>query len=125
MKIPAWVKPALWGAVVGAIALAIVGFNWWGWMTTSGAEGMAETYADEAIVAAMTPLCVQRAQAEPDATERMAELAEISSVSQRRRFVTDAGWATLPGASSPDRTLAGVCATQLVELSQTTAEAED
>ena len=37
MEIPketkAAVKPALWGAAAGAIALAIVGFNWGGWVT--------------------------------------------------------------------------------------------
>jgi hypothetical protein len=28
MKIPAELKPAAWGAVGGAIALAIIGFTW-------------------------------------------------------------------------------------------------
>ena len=32
------VKPALWGAAAGAIALAIVGFNWGGWVTGGTAE---------------------------------------------------------------------------------------
>ena len=29
-KLPTQTKPFLWGAVAGAIALAIVGFNWGG-----------------------------------------------------------------------------------------------
>ena len=32
-EMKAAVQPALWGAACGAIALAIVGFNWGGWVT--------------------------------------------------------------------------------------------
>jgi hypothetical protein len=38
MQIPAEVKPACWGAVGGAVALAIVGFMWGGWVTGGKAE---------------------------------------------------------------------------------------
>ena len=33
MKMRPEIKPALMGAVGGAIVLAIVGFNWGGWIT--------------------------------------------------------------------------------------------
>jgi len=38
MKLPIETKPALWGAACGAIALAIVGFSWGGWVTGKKAE---------------------------------------------------------------------------------------
>ncbi len=37
MNIPDWIKPAAWGAVLGAVALAIVGFSA-GWVVSQGRE---------------------------------------------------------------------------------------
>jgi len=51
----ATVKPALWGAAAGAIALAIVGFNWGGWVTGGTAETLAKNSAATAVVAALAP----------------------------------------------------------------------
>ena len=51
MKIPAEVKPALWGAVGGAILLAFIGFTWGGWMTGAQARDRAEKGASAAVVA--------------------------------------------------------------------------
>ena len=41
MKIPVWIKPGIWGAVVGAIAIAIIGFSQLGWSTSGTAEKLA------------------------------------------------------------------------------------
>ena len=49
MEFPSEVKPALWGAAGGAILLAIVGFTWGGWMTTSAANKLADQRADVAV----------------------------------------------------------------------------
>ena len=54
------VRPALWGAVAGAIALAIVGFSWGGWVTGGTAETLARNSAATAVVAALTPICVEK-----------------------------------------------------------------
>ncbi len=32
MRLPDWVKPAVWGIVGGAIVAIIVGFAWGGWV---------------------------------------------------------------------------------------------
>jgi len=53
------VRPALWGAVAEAIALAIVGFSWGGWVTVA-AETLARNSAATAVVAALTPICVEK-----------------------------------------------------------------
>ncbi len=54
MEFPSEIKPALWGAAGGAILLAIVGFTWGGWMTTSAANKLADQRADVAVVAILT-----------------------------------------------------------------------
>ena len=44
-KLPAKTSPFLWGALAGAIALAIVGFNWGGWVTGGTSENPDPVYA--------------------------------------------------------------------------------
>ncbi len=46
MKIHPGIKPAVWGAVAGAIALAVVGFSQLGWTLGSTAEKMATQRAE-------------------------------------------------------------------------------
>ena len=41
MNIPIETKPALWGAAGGAVAAAIIGFTWGGWVTGGKAETSA------------------------------------------------------------------------------------
>jgi alpha/beta superfamily hydrolase len=53
------VKPASFGAVGRAIALAIIGFTWGGWVT----GGHAKTLADAAVSAALVPICADKFQA--------------------------------------------------------------
>jgi hypothetical protein len=49
MKIHPGVKPAVWGAVVGAVAFAVVGFSSLGWTLGSTAEKMASQRAETAV----------------------------------------------------------------------------
>jgi hypothetical protein len=58
MQFPPQVKPACWGAVGGAIALAVIGFNWGGWVTGGKAEAMARQRVNAAIETALRPICV-------------------------------------------------------------------
>jgi hypothetical protein len=115
MQLPSQTKPALWGAVGGAVALAIVGFNWGGWMTTSTANKLADQRADSAVVAILTPVCVDKFQQNGDATANLTALKDISSTWEQGNFVEKGGWATRPGATSPDYKLARACAEKLVQ----------
>ncbi|MDH5452102.1 MAG: hypothetical protein OEX14_02010 [Paracoccaceae bacterium] len=108
MQIPEWAKPALLGAGAGAIALAIVGFNWGGWVTGGSASKMSSTDSMAAVASALTPYCVQNSQNDPKSTDVMAELEEANSY-QRRGIVEKAGWATPLGAEKPDKALAEAC----------------
>ena len=121
MQVPSAVKPACWGAVGGAIALAIVGFHWGGWMTSNGAGKLADERAGVAVVAALTPICVEKFQHEADAEANLVALKAISLSWDQGKFIEKGGWATRPGATSPDYALGRACAERLV-LAKTAAQ---
>ncbi len=108
MQIPEWTQPALIGAAAGAVVLAIVGFNWGGWMTTSSANTLSSNSADAAVAAVLTPYCLRSSTTDPEAAAILAEL-EAASGYQRRGIVEKAGWATPLGAERPNRDLAEAC----------------
>ena len=105
----------LQGIAVGAIATMAVGFYWGGWVTGSTAKEMAQKSASSAVVSALAPICVDRFQHAADATGNMVELKKVSSW-QQGSFVEKGGWATMPGAASPDSAVARACAEALGNL---------
>ena len=115
MNIPIETKPALWGAAGGAIAAAIIGFSWGGWTTGGKAEAAASMRANDAVVGALAPVCVERFQRAGHASSNLAALKKADSWAQGE-FVEKGGWATMPGTSSPDRVtaVAKACAALLV-----------
>src|SRR5438094_1947423 len=88
MKIPVETKPALWGMAGGAIAAAIVGFSWGGWVTGGKAEAEATQRANAAVVMALAPVCVERFQRATDVSANLAALKKVDScrnaISSRR-----------------------------------------
>jgi hypothetical protein len=115
-KRPSETKPFLWGAAAGAIALAFVGFNWGGWVTGGTAEKVAGARADEAVVSALTPICVAQFRTSAKAPASLAALKEIKSWEQGD-YVGKGGWATMPGSTAePNRQVATACAEALNKL---------
>lgn len=114
MQLPEWTKPALMGAGVGAIALAIVGFNWGGWVTGGSAAEASQEQSIAAVATALTPYCIQSAQTDDKSVEIMAELKDASTY-KRRGIVEKSGWATPLGAEKPDRVLAQACQLELTK----------
>lgn len=114
MNIPVETKPVLWGAAGGAIALAIVGFQWGGWVTGGKAEMEATQRASNAVVVALAPVCVERFQRNAEVTANLAALRKVDSWSQGD-FVEKGGWATLPGSNTPAQVsaVAKACASLL------------
>lgn len=55
------------GALLGALALAIVGFSWGGWHTASGAAKLA----DSAAATALVPVCAAAIMADPAAAAQL------------------------------------------------------
>jgi hypothetical protein len=111
MKIPVETKPALWGVASGAVALAIVGFTWGGWVTGGKAETDATQRANAAVVVALAPVCVEKFQHTADVSANLAALKKVDSWSQGA-FVEKGGWATVPGSNSPAQlsAVASACA---------------
>lgn len=91
MKAPEWVKPAAWGVLGGAVAALVIGFGFGGWVTGKGAATMVAREAERteaAVVEALTPRCVARAEKEPG----QVQLMRGESMWQRDDFVIEAGW---------------------------------
>jgi pimeloyl-ACP methyl ester carboxylesterase len=112
MLISEKLKAGLIGATIGAVALAVVGFSWGGWTTAATARERSASAAQREVVAAMVPMCLERAQQDPQAVQTLAELRD-SPAFERRNKLMATGWATMPGAESPDRALAVACLEQL------------
>jgi hypothetical protein len=108
MTTPEWLKPGVYGAAIGAVAVMALGFSWGGWMTAGGASELAVNRAHEEVVAALVPICLQIAQDDPDRIAKLVTITEATTY-QRRDAVMAAGWATVPGAEAPDRDLAQAC----------------
>ncbi len=100
----------LQGAVAGAVATMIVGFNWAGWTLGSTAETITRDRSASAVVAALAPICADRFRQAADATVNLTALNKITYAWDRGTFVEKGGWATMPGAASPGTGVAGACA---------------
>jgi hypothetical protein len=112
MQTPEWLKPGLYGAVCGAIAIAVVGFSWGGWVTGGKAAAMAETRSRADVVAALTAICVDQSKRDPLLAERVATLKTTASYS-RGDLIMKHGWATMPGTAEPNRQVANACADKI------------
>src|ERR1700758_4379176 len=112
MKIHPGVKPAVWGAVVGAVALTVVGFSSLGWTLGSTAEKTATQRAETAVVDVLAPICVERFQQQTDAPAKLKEFGKASAW-DRRSIIEKGGWATVPGTDTPNPAVATACAERL------------
>jgi hypothetical protein len=108
-------KRLLQGAAVGAVATIFVGFSWGGWSLGSTAHRLATDQASTAVVAVLTPICVEKFLQNSDAQANLAALRQISTNWQQGQYVEKGGWATRPGATSSDYELARACAAKLIE----------
>ena len=112
MNVPANTKPWIQGAVVGAVAAAVVGFSWGGWVTGGSAAKQASAAASEAKVMALASVCADRFRAQGDAAVKIGELSKVSSW-DRGGFIERSGFATMPGSKTADSDVARACAENL------------
>jgi hypothetical protein len=106
----------LQGIVIGAIASMVIGFSWGGWMTGGTAIKLADEQANTAVVAALTPICVEKFLQNSDAKANLAVLQKISSNWEQGQYLEKGGFVTQPGTTSPDYHLARACAEKLVQV---------
>ncbi len=116
MQLPDWTKPALLGAGTGAVALAILGFTWGGWVTGGSAQELADKQAQTAVASALTPYCVLKSQTDPNRVAVQGELDKSASY-QHQTIIEKAGWATPLGENAPNHELARSCLTALEDKS--------
>lgn len=116
-KLPAETPQFLWGALAGAIALTVVGFNWGGWVTGGTAEKLASTRADKAVATALTPICISQFKKGADARGSLTAFKALKSWEQDD-YVGKGGWATMPGATAaePNLQLVSSCVEALNKL---------
>ena len=112
MKTPEWLKPGIYGAVIGAAVVGIGGFTWGGWVTGGTAHDRAMAMSHDDVVAAMVPVCLAKAQNDPDRAAKLAVIRDARTY-QRRDALMEAGWATMPGTEAPDRDIAQACLASL------------
>ena len=105
----AWVKPGIWGAVIGVVGIMILGFWSFGWVLGSKADQMASDRAHTAVAEALAPVCAAKFFAEADSPAKLAELKKLTSTYAQRDFIEKGGWAIATDAKAPDYQLATEC----------------
>ena len=110
-----YIKPFVWGMVVGSVVLLIAIFSA-GWVVTSGsAQARAEEMATNAVIDRLAPISVAQFMQDPNREEHLKTLKKLSSW-QRGDYVKKQGWATMPGEKEADSKVANEVAIRLVEL---------
>ncbi len=112
------IKPALLAAAGGAIVLAIIGFQWAGWVTGGTAQEMATKAAKTAVVDRLAAICVEQFNQDSEKVQKFEKLLKEARDWKRRDYVKEQGWATMPDEKEADSKVAGKCAGLLVELGQ-------
>ena len=108
------IKLIAWGAIGGAIVLAIIGFALGGWVTGGTAQEMAGEMAEKAVVDRLAPICVAQFKQDPEKDKKLEELKKADSW-ERRDYVKKQGWAIMPGEKESDYNVAREFARLLVE----------
>lgn len=107
-----WLKPSIYGALGGSVLTMVLGFSWGGWVTGGSAQALAIAEAKSAVIAALVPVCLDRAQTDADRSAKLTMISE-APIYQRRDKLMEAGWATGPGTEAPNRDLAQACVASL------------
>jgi hypothetical protein len=121
MTIPVWVKPGLWGVVIGALAWWAVLAWGFGWVSAGTAKQMADNQTQTAVVASLSPYCVSRFEQQSSAVTSWQALKKAADNYNQDDFIQKGGWVSLPGQKLNADTASAVadaCATKLLALKQ-------
>ena len=103
------IKPVFWGAVGGAIVLAIVGFNWGGWVTSGTAVAMAKETAATAVAERLGTICVAQFHRDPAKSQKLIEMKDKDTW-EIGRYIDKQNWAIMPGDEKPESGVSDACA---------------
>ena len=99
------IKYGVWGLVVGAVIVMIIGFAWGGWTTS----GTTKTMTEEAVLASQAAICVAQFMKDPNHEEKLKELGELDSW-KRAEFIEKGGWDKMPGQKEGEYAVSRACA---------------
>jgi hypothetical protein len=99
------IKYGIWGLIVGAVIVMIIGFAWGGWTTS----GTTKTMTAEAVLASQAAICVAQFMKQPNHEEKLKELGELDSW-KRPEFIEKGGWDKMPGQKKADYAVSRACA---------------
>ena len=108
------IKTSVWGAIIGAIIVMIIGFGWGGWVLGSTSQRRADKMVDDALVARLAPMCVAQFNEDANKDVKFREL-ESKNRWERNKYVEEQGWATLPFEEEPDSMVAEVCVEKILK----------
>ena len=110
------IKLGSWSAIGGAIVLAVVGFNYGGWVTSGSAAAMAKEIAADAVAERLGTICVAQFNRDSEKDQKLKEMKEKDSW-DKGRYIEKQSWAIMPGEDKPDSKVADSCAKQLTAKS--------
>jgi hypothetical protein len=102
-------KFGLLSAAGGAIALAVIGFNWGGWVTSGSAEAMAKESAATAVTERLGSICLAQFNMDSQRTQKLKEM-KGQDTWEIGRYIDKQSWAIMPGDEKPDSGVADACA---------------
>jgi len=103
------------GATLGAVSMMILSLST-GWVVTSGlAKTSATNMSQSAVIDSLVPICIHQFKAHDSAANSLLALKKMETW-EREGYVSDKGWATMPGSTSPARGVARECASQLIAM---------
>ena len=109
-----WLKPAIWGALVGIVGITVLGFWQFGWVLSSKADQMAQDRASAAVAEALAPVCAAKFYAQPDAPAKLGDLKKLTSDYEQRNFVEKGGWAAAAVSAAPSYRLVSECTKKIL-----------
>ncbi len=112
-------KSRVFWIAIGAIILTLfLGFTRGGWTTDGSASHRAEASAQSAVIDRLASICVAQFNQDAQSVVGLQEMKAINSSSKRSAYVTEQGWATMPGDAAPDRQIPAECAKQLMLIGE-------
>jgi hypothetical protein len=103
------IKFGLLSAAGGAAVLAVVGFNWGGWMTAGTAEAMAKEIAANAVAQRLGSICVAQFNKDSQRIEKLKQM-KGQDTWEIGRYIEKQSWSIMPGDDKPDSGVADACA---------------
>lgn len=118
MEMPNWIKPAIWGVVVGALGWWIVLASVFGWKSPDAVTKISAQRTQDAIVAYATPACVARFEKQPNAVAAWETLNKTEHW-MRSDLVMKEGWVAEPNQKLDPfvaNAVASACAPEILAL---------